>query len=202
MAQSKQLIKKHDKQHALAVLEFSNYVNYIVDKIIEGYGKSYQRAEDIKANWRKTLEYSAECEDFLIAKSKHFLRLFPTTNHDYQSPVFFRNIIGLISDYLSVYFARKGIKNRNICTADIRNKLYSDNPHVNLEMNRYIRQNERTWGLQQKFKREKMRAKKQAKKSYTEPETHVSDSKFGTMQYSRDINLRIAALRAELGLTK
>ena len=202
MAQSKQLIKKHDKQHALAVLEFSNYVNYIVDKIIEGYGKSYQRAEDIKAKWRKTLEYSAECEDFLIAKSKHFLRLFPTTNHDYQSPVFFRNIIGLISDYLSVYFARKGIKNRNICTADIRNKLYSDNPHVNLEMNRYIRQNERTWGLQQKFKREKMRAKKQAKKSYTEPETHVSDSKFGTMQYSRDINLRIAALRAELGLTK
>ena len=202
MAQSKQLIKKHDKQRNLAISEFSNYVNYIVDEIINKYGKSYQRAEDIKDNWRKTLEYTPECEQFLIAKSKHFLRLFPTTSRDFSSPVFFSNLVGLISEYLSLYSARKGVKNRNICTAEIRNKIYLDNPHVNLEMNRYIRQNERTWGLQQKLKREKMRAKKQPKKSYTEPETHVYDSKFGTMQYSRDVNLRIAALRAELGLTK
>jgi hypothetical protein len=202
MAQPKKLVKQHNIQCVLAEQEFAQYIDYIAESIITKYGKSYQRVADIKDNWRKTLEYSAECEDFLIAKSKHFLRLFPTTNHDYQSPVFFRNIIGLISDYLSVYFARKGVTNRNICTAEIRNKLYSDNPHVNLEMNRYIRQNERTWGLQQKRKRERIKARNHTKKTYTEPEIHVCESKFGTVQYSRDVNLRIAMLRAELGLTK
>ena len=202
MAQSKKVIKKHDEQHDLAASEFSNYVDYIVDEIIKKYGKSYQRAEDIKDNWRKTLEYFPECEEFLITKSKHFLRLFPITSRDYKSPVFLRSIIGLICEYLSVYSARKGVTNRNICTAEIRNKLYTDNPHVNLEMNRYIRQNERTWGLQQKRKRERIKARNHPKKTYTEPEIHVCESKFGTVQYSRDVNLRIAMLRAELGLTK
>jgi hypothetical protein len=69
-------------------------------------------------------------------------------------------------------------------------------------MNRYIRQNERTWGLQQKRKRERIKARKNPKKTYTEPEIHVCESKFGTVQYSKDVNLRIAMLRAELGLTK
>ena len=197
MAQSKKLVKQHNIQCALAEQEFAQYIDYIAESIITKYGKSYQRAEDIKDNWRKTVEYSPECEEFLITKSKHFLRLFPITSRDYKSPVFLRSIIGLISEYLSVYSARKGVTNRNICTAEIRNKLYSDNPHVNLEMNRYIRQNERTWGLQQKQKRARIKAKKQ----YTEPKTNSYPTK-ENLQYLPNVDLRIAILRAELGLTK
>ena len=48
-------------------------------EIIKEYGKSYQRAEDIKDNWRQTLEYSPAREEFLINKSKLFLHLFPTS---------------------------------------------------------------------------------------------------------------------------
>lgn len=192
MAQSQKVVQKHDNQRALAVLEFSNYVNFIVDEIIKEYGKSYQRAEDIKDNWRNILEYSPECEEFLIKKSKFFLRLFPTQNRDFQSPVFLKGIIGLISEYLSIYSARKGVKNRNICTAEIRDKLYSDNPHVNIEINRYVKRNEREWGLQQKRKRERIRQQQEQK----------ANAYKAKKQYQQDVNVRIALLRAELDLQK
>lgn len=192
MAQSQKVVQQHDKQHALAVLEFSNYVNFIVDEIIKEYGKSYQRAEDIKDNWRQTLEYSPAREDFLINKSKLFLHLFPTSSRDFQSPVFLKGIIGLISEYLSIYSARKGVKNRNICTAEIRDKLYSDNPHVNIEINRYVKRNEREWGLQQKRKRERIRQQQEQK----------ANAYKAKKQYQQDVNVRIALLRAELDLQK
>lgn len=192
MAQSQKVVQQHDKQHALAISEFSNYVNFIVDEIIKEYGKSYQRAEDIKDNWRQTLEYSQEREEFLINKSKLFLRLFPTSSRDFQSPVFLKGIIGLISEYLSIYSARKGVKNRNICTAEIRDKLYSDNPHVNIEINRYVKRNEREWGLQQKHKRERIRQQQEQK----------ANAYKAKKQYQQNVNVRIALLRAELDLQK
>lgn len=82
---------------------FSTYVKYITEEFLEKYGASYSTAESVKNTWRHKTPYNKEVEDFLIFKSKMFIRLLDTRDSNSTNPEFLKALIDLISDYLSAY---------------------------------------------------------------------------------------------------
>lgn len=82
---------------------FSAYTKYITEEFLEKYGTSYSTAESVKNTWRHKTPYNKEVEDFLIFKSKMFIRLLDTRDSNSTNPEFLKALIDLISDYLSAY---------------------------------------------------------------------------------------------------
>ena len=154
MAQSEKLKQMHAEQVAAAQKMFKAYKKFIVEEFILAFGGSYETAYNLPQDWRIYYAYKPECEEFLIDKTKTFIHAYPSIDRIYQSPVFLKNLTSLIGEYLSLYVAQKGW-NRNACTKYLKEILFNKNPHVQLETRRYIKENERAFGLQQKEKRVK-----------------------------------------------
>ncbi len=93
---------KRNKMSA-AQKTFSTYTKYITEEFLDKYGASYSTVESIKNTWRHKTPYNKEVEDFLIFKSKMFIRLLDTRDSNSTNPEFLKALINLISDYLSAY---------------------------------------------------------------------------------------------------
>ena len=93
---------KRNKMSA-AQKTFSTYTKYITEEFLDEYGASYSTVESIKNTWRHKTPYNKEVEDFLIFKSKMFIRLLDTRDSNSTNPEFLKALINLISDYLSAY---------------------------------------------------------------------------------------------------
>lgn len=154
MPMSKNLKKKRAAQAAAAREQFELYKQYIVKELVEAFGGSYQNAESMKDVWRTAFVYTPECEKFLIKKTNLFVFLMSGENRTTQGPVFFKNLIGLISEYLSVYISKKGMA-RNDCTKELNERLFDKNTHIQSTIKNYIKPNQIAWGLKQKERRKK-----------------------------------------------
>ena len=209
MAQTKKALANNAKRVELAQQEFEKYKIYIAKQIHESCKISYVSEQYIQEVWRKEFAYTSEREMFLIRKTRHFLRLFPIDDRDYQSPVFLKSLVGLISDYLSIYTVKSGAGNRHDCKDVLIAALYSDNPHVNLTVDRYVKENNTQhykWAKEKE--RKKAEKTKQPKTQKVEPSerplvrcrTSTNDSYVsGPVRY-RQIKERIAKYKAENAL--
>ncbi len=166
MAQSEKLKQMHAEQVAAAQKMFKAYKTFIAEEFILAFGGSYETTYNLPQDWRTYYAYKPECEEFLIDKTKTFIHAYPSTGRIYQSPVFLKNLTSLISEYLSVYVAKKGW-DRNTCTKYLKEILFNKNPHVQLETRRYTKENERAFGLQQKKRREQESKRKRPRISNT-----------------------------------
>ena len=181
MAQSNKVVKMHEEQVAAAQEMFKSYKKFIVEEFVAKFGRSYETASNLPADWHTYYSYKPECEEFLIEKTKTFIHVAPSVERKYKSPVFLRNLTSLISEYLSSYIAQKGLK-RNDCTKYLQEILFDKNQHVQNETQRYVAKNNRDWGLQQKKKREEKEAKRQRARICTvvvqpEPKTETTKTK-------------------------
>ena len=158
MAMTEALKQNRADQVVAAREQFELYKDYIVKEFVDKFGGSYQNAESMKNIWRTAFVYTPKCEKFLIEKTSHFILLMSGQNRKTQGPVFFKNLIGLISEYLAVYISKKGIS-RNDCTKALIEKLFDRNDYVQSKIKVYTRQNEKAWGLKQKEKRKKTKGK-------------------------------------------
>lgn len=154
MPMSKTLKKKRAAQVVAARNQFESYKEYIVKELVDAFGGSYQNAQSMKDVWRTAFVYTPECERFLIKKTNLFVFLMSGENRTTQGPVFFKNLIGLISEYLSVYISKKGIS-RNDCTKELTERFFDKNSHVQSVIKNYMRQNQIAWGQKQKEERKK-----------------------------------------------
>ena len=135
MAMSKRLKQLHAKQVAAAETQFEAYKNFIVQEFIDKFGGSYQTSSGMMDIWRNAFVFRPECEDFLMEKTKMFLFLLDN-NHDHKSPHFLKSLIGKISEYLSVYICKKGVK-RNTCTQQIKQILFDKNRYIQMMLRHY-----------------------------------------------------------------
>jgi len=158
MAQSKNAKQLHAKQVALAEEQFETYKDFIIKEFVDKFGGSYQTAEGLKKIWRNVFIYTPKCENFLIEKTVIFLGCaLSSKNRDFQSPVFFRTLIGKISEYLAVYIEKKG-EPRNACSQRLRDIL-TKSGHVQSRTKEYVKQNQKKWASKQK-KQEKQASEK------------------------------------------
>ena len=198
MAQSKKVTNMHAEQVAEAVQIFEIYKKFIAEEFIARFGGSYESPESLPCDWRDYYEYKPHCEEVLIDITKTFIHAYPSIERKHKSPVFLKNITSLISEYLSKYIAKKGW-DRNACTKYLKEILFSKNRHVQLEINRYVKENNRVWGLRQKEKREKEAQDQQKRKRFypgkAQPvETTAKDE-------TKSVNARIKEKKKQLGIS-
>jgi len=111
--------------------KFGEYSEYITDMVISEFGGSYQNRQELRNTWRVTFPYNAECADFIMLKTKTFLRTLPDDN--LRDLNFSYRLCQNIADYLSKYMA-KGIENngngknenKKSMNQDVLNQLFFD----------------------------------------------------------------------------
>ncbi len=127
--------KRHAHQIVAAETEFERYKVFITNEFIEKFGGSYQNPKEMKDIWCKSFKYSPECEVFLIKKTKLFIGLLEDCI-DKRSPVFFKNFIAKVCEYLAPYISKKGISH-NECKHQLRETLLVKNRYVQSLLNGY-----------------------------------------------------------------
>ena len=109
--------------------KFGEYSEYITDMVISEFGGSYQNRQELRNTWRIKFPYSVVCDDFIMLKTKTFLRALPDDN--LRDLNFSYRLCQNIADYLSKYMA-KGIenngngknKNKELKTQEVLNQLF------------------------------------------------------------------------------
>lgn len=124
--------KIESKRHLAALMLFkSKYIPSISTEFLNEYGRSYQTFETVKNNWRRDNMYSAVAEEFLIFKSKMFLRCLDSRDSNSTNPQFLRRLAYLMADYLAAYTHRKpGCPSRPVAYKELKKKLYDENPYI------------------------------------------------------------------------
>lgn len=116
-------------------------MRFITELFIEQFGSSYMTPATIGNRWRSEIAYTNEAEQFLIDKTKLFLRTLDTKNPDYRNLAFLRSLTKSMADYLSKYtmraFLTANAKDSDIKQArkDAENFLFD----VLFTNNRYIK---------------------------------------------------------------
>ncbi len=91
------------KKNCAAFQEFLEYKNYILEKFLEKFGKSYDNVKNLRDRWFHEYEYTADREKFLVHTSKLYLRIFPKT----RDLKFLNALTNHMADYLSEYTMRR-----------------------------------------------------------------------------------------------
>ena len=89
-------------KNCAAFQEFLRYKNYILEKFLDKFGKSYDNVENLRDRWFHEYAYTADREEFLIQTSKLYLRIFPNT----RDLKFLNALTNHMADYLSEYTMR------------------------------------------------------------------------------------------------
>ncbi len=89
-------------KNSAAFQEFLTYKNYILEKFLEKFGKSYDNVETLRDRWFHEYAYTADREEFLVQASKLYLRIFPKT----RDLKFLNALTNHMADYLSEYTMR------------------------------------------------------------------------------------------------
>ena len=108
----------------------NNYINFINNKAIEKYGKSYMTVENTGNKWRGEIEYSIEIEEYLFTQSKLFIDMLDPRDSKSSNPQFLKPLVHEMSDYLSRYIKRGRTTNRNNVTKEIKKILWDENRHI------------------------------------------------------------------------
>lgn len=132
-------MNKNWQQQTAAQRTFSQYVKYITKIVLEEYGPSYANPNEILNTWRKLFPYSKTVEDFLIFKTKIFIRTLDGRDSNSTNPQFLQALIREISDYLSAYT----MKNPNIHTRKkaktlLFDALYNQSAYIQNLLNRQM----------------------------------------------------------------
>lgn len=153
---------------------FSTYTKHITEEILATYGPSYSTPETVKNSWRHKTPYKKEIEDFLIFKSKMFIRLLDPRDSNSTNPEFLKALITLIADYLSAYTHKNSeIPTRKKAKELLFRTLYNQSAYIqnllaiqaekrtrrDYKQAKYVRENKRkqnnTKNIQQDFNNKK-----------------------------------------------
>lgn len=112
----------------------SDYISFISPLIIteHKHGISYMDTVASRNKWREQIPYSNETEQFLINKSKLFIRMLDSRDSTSTNPVFLKALINEIADYLSAYTVRNpNVKRtRRTATKLMIQELWDNNSYI------------------------------------------------------------------------
>lgn len=117
---------KHD---TASQKEFSKFTRHITDVFLEKFGKSYMTQENTHNRWRSECDYQTAAVEFLILKSRVYLRNLDQNDSKSKDPHFLKALVTLMADYLSAYTMRSGISRRQAKDLLIY-ELYTNNAYI------------------------------------------------------------------------
>ncbi|MBR4624838.1 MAG: hypothetical protein IKO56_04795 [Alphaproteobacteria bacterium] len=84
---------------------FKEYEQTIAKQVIDTFGGSYQTYKTLGKTWRQKMDYNPSVEDFVILKTRVFLRTLEQRDKSNINMMY--SVCYKISDYLSKYLAKK-----------------------------------------------------------------------------------------------
>ena len=117
------------KQDSATSKQFANFTQYITNLFLNDFGKSYMTQESVRNRWRAECDYSIEAEQFLILKSRTYLRMLDSRDSKSTDPHFLNALTNLMADYLSAYTMRAGGTRRR-AKDKLKAALYTENPYI------------------------------------------------------------------------
>ncbi len=121
---------KHKHTSAVQKL-FSQYITYIAQQIIiSEHAKSYMTPTESRNKWRVMIDYKPEVEEFLIQKTKVFIRLLDLRDSNSTNPVFLKSFVNLVADYLSGYTAHNKNVTRRSEVKRLTKVLWDENSYI------------------------------------------------------------------------
>ena len=121
--------RHHNGKTAVQEL-FSKYVVDIRDQVIYEHGKSFMTAKETGNKWRDQIDYSKRVEQFLIDKTKVFIRLLDKNVSNYTNPQFLEAFVDEVADYLSKYTMRGSGLVRNQERKALKRILWDNNTYI------------------------------------------------------------------------
>ncbi|MDE6478402.1 MAG: hypothetical protein K2L94_04115 [Alphaproteobacteria bacterium] len=101
------------------------YTGYIMTKVLDKYGPSYVTPQNGGKQWRTTISWSQEIEDFLIFESKMFIRLLDSQDARSTDLSFLYALTRLMADYLAKFcMMAPGIMTRKQAFRNLHTALY------------------------------------------------------------------------------
>ena len=117
------------KQTSAVSKQFADFTQYISRLFLYDFGKSYMTQENIRNRWRAECDYKPEAEQFLILKSKTYLRMLDSCDPKSKDPHFLNALTNLMADYLSAYTMRAG-GTRKSAKDKLKAELYTENSYI------------------------------------------------------------------------
>jgi hypothetical protein len=109
-------INKKRNKMANAKQLTARYIEFIANEVVNNFGGSYQTYDTLGKVWRQKLEYSPKTEQFLIDKTKFFLRMLDGREQSNFNLMY--NVCYGIGDYLSKYLIKKSADLIRTCVTD------------------------------------------------------------------------------------
>lgn len=124
-------MNKNNKKQTAAQKLFASYTIYITDIMLEEYGPSYATRAEIRNTWRYKIPYTNEIENFLIFKTKMYIRLLDTRDSNSTNPQFLDALTQLMADYLSAYTMHNPEKlSRKKAKEILKQALYDNSAYI------------------------------------------------------------------------
>lgn len=92
-----------NKSSAATRMFSKNYTAYITELVMAEYGPSYTSVQTHGKQWRNIIKWTPEIEEFLILKSKMFIRLLDSRDSASTDPRFLLALTRLMADYLAKF---------------------------------------------------------------------------------------------------
>lgn len=148
-------MKPDKRKQTAAQRVFSNYTVYISNMVIEQYGPSYSSQLEMRNTWRCKIPYTDEIEDFLIFKTKMFIRFLDSRNSNSTNPQFLDALTRRMADYLSAYTVRSlKRETRKKAREQLRITLYDESTYIqNLLLRQAINRDARDASRRNIYKR-------------------------------------------------
>lgn len=96
----------------------AKYIQFIATEVIQKFGGSYQTYQTIGRVWRQRMDYNQQVENFIIDRTRVFLRLLNECDRGNINLMY--KVCGNIAEYLSKYMVKKS---PDLLRKDVTNAL-------------------------------------------------------------------------------
>ena len=122
--------QNNEKRVSAAEVQFHDYIRDIQEAVISTYGPSYAEVDKIRNKWREIIRWSKEIEDFLILKSKIYIKTLDYRAAKSTDLAFLKSLTKLMADYLSGYGMNKPGTSRRQSKEQIFARLWTENSYI------------------------------------------------------------------------
>lgn len=197
MAKTEQAKQRNAQALILANQTYPQYREFIAKELFYSkFGPSLKTLQQYNESWRDIIDYTKDCEEFLIFKTQTFLRLLPIDNELYAHPRFLRILTRQISNYLARYVARKDENSDRVTIADeLYKELHTENNFIQHKRDVFCAEHCHT---QRQPEQQEKRKRARIHSANAKP-VHMSKNEERKLG-AKSVNARLKEKRKELGI--
>lgn len=107
------------------------YKKYIAESLVRDYHiGGIVDLTNLWQNWVTELKYSEKLENFVVERSKIFLRIMKCSDANSKNPYFLKSLVNSMADFVSMYSCQSGLVPRNQAKDALIYRLWNENEQI------------------------------------------------------------------------